>query len=310
VTAPLVLVLTLAGGPADSREEALKRAVRRTLGPAATVLVDTVPTFPHDTEALALGTRVSATAVVEVSWRDDGHAWLHVNVSDHAEWFDRDLALEATAAPDERGRAVGFTIGTIVLMAMATPPPQLSAPPPPPPPVARRPPADVAPPSPVSTRRTELAVVAIWTPTPGALPRAGAAADVQLPLWDRLALDLGATTTVGHVAEADADSWMLLGCAGPLARAVLRRPFELDAVAAACVMREAYSRLGLTRANVAAAGKGSASGVVWVTPAVGVTLTADVTSIFAAAPIVVGTTQVAERPSVWLSVGLGARARF
>jgi hypothetical protein len=321
--APVVLVLTLFGEGHDARTDALTRAVRVVLGPAATVVVDPEPSLPPDAEAIESGRRVSATTVVEVQWSETGSASLHVHFEGHDGWVDRDLEFEEKDPPEERGRAAGFAVGSMIL-ASAAPAPSASSsapvPPPPPPPAPTvRPVASTTPsprrdtvptqPARPSETSVDVSVEGRWIPIDSSTTRGGGGLDVAVAVASRLAVEAGAVLTFGKAAS-NVSSWALAGCAGLLGRPWMRGAFELDVAAGPCVLREAYARDGLTLSRVAPGARIRSDAVAWAVHGFGLYLGAEGFTAFGTTSVDVGGGQVAQRPPVWLTLLAGARARF
>jgi len=109
------LVILLLVPPGDSQSPLVAGVVgaaTRSLGADATVLVD-VETSASEETALALGERLHVNAVVTLQWLDANRVALHVHWSGQTEWAHRFFAFNATDAPDERGRALGFTLAAM-----------------------------------------------------------------------------------------------------------------------------------------------------------------------------------------------------
>lgn len=134
MSGPIIVVVLLA--PADPTAEPMLAATRGALADAQVIAnQDGVKT---DAEALAAGNAAHARAVATVTWSDTEHAHLHVHVDT---WADDDLAFSPNDPPTEKGRAVGFTLASMVerLDRAAPPPPPIAevpivVPPPPEPP--------------------------------------------------------------------------------------------------------------------------------------------------------------------------------
>ncbi len=116
------------------------------------VLVDPAASTA-DAEALVVGQRVRARAVVRVVWTDDkATARLDVHVEPSPDWAHDELRFRAADAPIERGRTVGFAIASMVQRLEAAHEPSPAPPPPSAPPGSSPPPEPQAEPPPPPTR--------------------------------------------------------------------------------------------------------------------------------------------------------------
>jgi hypothetical protein len=162
----VVVIVMVAADLGDPSTGALTASAQRAIGPDATLVVRGVDVLPADGEAVALETSLRADAVIEVSWPGTAHDRVHLHVHVRAKepaWADRDLVFQPSDVPIERGRTIGFAIGSMVPVRAeeeppATPPPVTTeplpsserAPPPTPPPAPTPPPS---PPPPVASTK-------------------------------------------------------------------------------------------------------------------------------------------------------------
>jgi len=121
----LTLVILVASGQAhDPGTEAVARATREALGPETHVEVRETTGSPTDNDAIQAETSAHADAVVEVRWNDAKHdqAVLHVLVARTSRWVYRTIGFEASDAPAERGRTLGFAVASMLPEGGLSPP--------------------------------------------------------------------------------------------------------------------------------------------------------------------------------------------
>jgi hypothetical protein len=116
MSATAVLAVIVAVGEAHTPvTEALIGAAKEAVGSAASVHV-TEASNQTDRAVLRVEAALDALAAVSLVWDDDQHLHartrLHVARSDR--WTNRDIAFEAADKPFERGRALGFTIASML----------------------------------------------------------------------------------------------------------------------------------------------------------------------------------------------------
>lgn len=151
-----VLAIVIAVGEASNPATATLRATaQESLGPGTSILlVEAVE--PTDTRALRAERELGAGAVVLVVWREAAHlhAVLRLHVADSDRWITREIGFSSQDTLEERGRTLGFTIGSIwpettpsarSSLAVGSPPVVKSPPVTRPPPVVRPPPEATAP---------------------------------------------------------------------------------------------------------------------------------------------------------------------
>lgn len=92
----------------------MRATAQESLGPGTSILlVETVE--PTDTRALRAERELGAGAVVLVVWREAAHlhAVLRLHVADSDRWITREIGFSSQDTLEERGRTLGFTIGSI-----------------------------------------------------------------------------------------------------------------------------------------------------------------------------------------------------
>src|SRR3954471_13939049 len=109
--ARLIVGILVAAGDAHSPESAaLASAAADALGPGASVVIEEATAALTDGEALKLGRRLQAAAVVEVIWPNPAHGEVALRAHVAAGWTERRIAFQSLDTPVERGRAVGFAL--------------------------------------------------------------------------------------------------------------------------------------------------------------------------------------------------------
>jgi hypothetical protein len=181
-----------------------------------------------------------APAVAIVSWGDGAHRTARVEVglrpAERSRWLVRAIDFRPEDAPQERWRAVGLVIATLVGDALhaepapPAPPPAPPLPPPAPPPVPTPPPATS--PSPIEHDRAWLDAEALLGPgLDGGEARRGGALRVA---WAPLRAPVFATLAASYAgaprdAHGVAVSWTTLAAGvGPIA-SLLRDAVRVDA---------------------------------------------------------------------------------
>jgi hypothetical protein len=191
----VVVIVMVAADLGDPSTGAMTASAQRAIGPDATIVVRGVDVLPADGEAVALETSLRAEAVIEVSWPGSAHDRVHLRVHVRAKepaWADRDLVFQPSDVPIERGRTIGFAIGSMVPVRAKEEPPPTPVPVPveplpspekaPPPPAA--PTMPPSPPTPVGTSKEVL---------PPSLPPASPPS----PSSHRFGFDLAALGSLG-----------------------------------------------------------------------------------------------------------------
>lgn len=110
-----VLAIVIAVGEASNPATATLRATaQESLGSGTSiVLVETVR--PTDAEALRIEGELGAGAVVLLVWKEATHlhAILRLHVANGSRWITREIGFSAQDTLEERGRTLGFAIGSI-----------------------------------------------------------------------------------------------------------------------------------------------------------------------------------------------------
>jgi hypothetical protein len=114
----LTLVVLLVASD-DSTAGALSRAAQQALGNEATIIVRAADHATADDEVITLSRALHADACAVATWSDAGHreATLHVYIESSesgAQWRDRRLRFEASDAPAEKGRTLGFALASML----------------------------------------------------------------------------------------------------------------------------------------------------------------------------------------------------
>jgi hypothetical protein len=110
----------------------LRATVQESLGPGTSILlVET--THPTNAESLRIENELGAGAVVLVVWREVAHlhAVLRLHVANGSRWTTREIGFSSQDTLEERGRTLGFAIGSIwpETETVARSPPEAKSPP-------------------------------------------------------------------------------------------------------------------------------------------------------------------------------------
>ncbi len=231
-----VLAIVIAVGEASNPATAALRATaQESLGSGTSILlVEAVQ--PTDAEALRVERDLGAGVVVLVVWRESAHlhAVLRLHVANGNRWVTREIGFSSEDTLEERGRTLGFTIGSIWPETERGPRPSPEPRPPPegraPTPsnapheqsssVASRAPTEDAPPTlpgsevespprraPAPLETTPFWPVRVGISAVGALGLGGpayglgAAAEGELFLTSDLGLRMGASLRAGSISE-------------------------------------------------------------------------------------------------------------
>lgn len=341
----LVLVLILSGEATDFPTASMQGAMQRTLGSSTEIAREAVATMPSDDEAVGLGRAKNARAVVELRWADSQHASvaLHLYFARDGTWIDRKISFAAGDPPEERGRALGFTVATVLdpyVVDASVSPSSPSSPPSPPvrsgenpvraslgsdaartrdgaPPAIDEPRSTVDASAPRAHDSTEAAR-AVWVGAAGVAStaessRGGATLEGAWVFSDRVALLLSGSFVAGSLRDADASvaSWSITGGALlNIARSSGARPIELGIRAQAGVARDSVARRTLTLSRwspIAALGVETAW---WLVPSFGLTAMVGAASSLGSTRVDVGTDVVAVTPVAWPLASLGVRVRM
>ena len=145
MSSPLVVVLVVALGSSDEAT-AVARTVQDALGSDAVVVLREESNL-DDSHVSRLGQDLRADALVRITWTQDDartEAHLHLYATGARSWTDRDVTFAPDDPREERGRALGYGIASMVRVTIppvgerAPPSPTVGVeperPPPPPPP--------------------------------------------------------------------------------------------------------------------------------------------------------------------------------
>jgi hypothetical protein len=319
----IVLVLvTSPGGGADPTWSAVTGSAQKAIGADAVVLAQAPAQPPSDAEALSLGERVHASAVVEVRWADpeQARALLHIHLPHAEAWVDKEIDFDLQDSPAERGRTLGFAFGSMISSTRG--PPEATV-------HDDSPPDDVVPPTTPEKRPEQVPPIARPSKVAvdmNAIASAGLGGDAEgfggsLGLrWYAvrpLALRLGAGIRAGTVPSAQASSLAVEGAAGLALRFFTTRgdrPFELGARADFLVIRHELTRTSsatTTRLSRWLSGADFVLEGVWsFTPGVAVVVAPGVEAAFGDTQVFAGKARLATIP-VWRAVGeVGIRMTF
>jgi len=139
VLATTLIILVIGQQPSDPSTLAFERALHGVLGASAKIEVHALPEDPPDDASAAQA--AGSDGLVELVWASDGRkARVHCYVVREGRWVDREISFgAATASPEreaaERGRLLGFAVGTMFAEEAALEAPSTSDDPKPAPPV-------------------------------------------------------------------------------------------------------------------------------------------------------------------------------
>lgn len=156
---PLVVVVVVALSGADGQStQTLGRAAQESLGPEA-VVVTREEARVDDTRVVELGEELRADTLVVVTWEDDPaapRAELRLYSRRTRAWTQRAVTFSRDDPHDERGKALGFDIASMVRTSAPSEP----APTPPAPPAPQVPPGPERPREPAAPPFSRFAVAA------------------------------------------------------------------------------------------------------------------------------------------------------
>lgn len=204
-----VVVILVTGDPGDGSTPSLDRALRSAMGDRAEVAIHVV-----DDHVTAEG----STFVARLEWSDHERRAV-LRTSDGAHSAEREIRFDASDAPAERGRTLGFALASMVpdeLLKEPPPPPERPSPPPPTtPPVVGR--TSETEPAPVPKRAPRFSIellgqgaVGVGGTASGLGGTAGARWLLPHGFFARLAFGL----RVGEIPSAQATSQVLLPSIG------------------------------------------------------------------------------------------------
>jgi hypothetical protein len=320
----IVLVLILSsGGGGDPTWSTVTGSAQKAIGEDAVVLAQAPGEAPSDADALALGEKVHANAVVEVSWADPEQvrALLHIHLSRTPAWIDREIRFDPDDSPAERGRTLGFAFGSMISSARTLEPVTPAAEPANtvPAPAAAELPTERAPPSP-SPRRSAFAVDVDAIASVGVGGNAegyGGSVDLRWYALPFVAPRLGAGIRAGPVPPAQASCLTVEGAAGTAFRLLATRnahPLELGLRTDLLLIRHELTRTSgstTTRLNRWLSGADFAVEGAWsFAPGISVVVAPGVQAAFGDTQVFAGTKRLATIP-IWRAVGeLGVRVVF
>jgi hypothetical protein len=207
-----VIVVVAAADPRDGSTEALERALRSAVGDRAVVVVKTAR--EGDPEDGANGTTEPGAVVGVVTWSDH-HRRATLRFQSNGRATDRELRFDASDAPAERGRTIGFAVASMVPEDESRPTP----PKPPPVPIEAGPPATPTPtPTPAPAEapsappRDPSKTFALDLTASGAVGIAGFAGGMggalagRIPLGRGFAARIGLSARLGEISPAQATS--------------------------------------------------------------------------------------------------------
>jgi hypothetical protein len=112
----LLIVFVLSQEASEPGTQAFATAAREVLGPGAQVRVLTVPADLADQEVVEQATGAGADGTIELSWADDrSRARVHCYVAGEKRWVDRSISFDQDEDDSQRGRMLGYAIGSIFL---------------------------------------------------------------------------------------------------------------------------------------------------------------------------------------------------
>ena len=227
MTFALTLLVLLSPGD-EPMATAIAAAARATLGADTALELRFLAVAPNDAAALALAHDSGSAAIALITWTDSGHqrARLRVYSQTTRAWTARDLDFAARDPAEEKGRAIGFNLASMLPEGVPFAKRSLAPAAPP------APSAPTTPPAPrVATLDTAPAPVAKTAPVPpnAATPRpwppwtlsidaaaqgvvavsgegtsVGGALGGQYRLDEHLSLSLGAALRIGHIEALEA----------------------------------------------------------------------------------------------------------
>jgi len=212
-----VIVVIASADPRDGSTEAMDRALRSAVGERASVVVKVAR--EGEAEEPSPPPRSDASSVVGVITWSDHHRRATLRFTTNGRASDRELRFDASDAPAERGRTIGFAVASMVPEDDATHEPAAkpaTAPPTPTtPPVALPPRASTTPfaaESPSAPRRDPTTTFALDLSASGAVGIEGYGGGFggvlagRIPVGHGFAIRLGLSARLGEVSPAQATS--------------------------------------------------------------------------------------------------------
>jgi hypothetical protein len=114
LSASILAIVVAVGEASNPATVALRASAQESLGPETSILlVETVE--PTNAQSLRVQRELGAGAVVLLVWREAAHlhALLHLHVANANRWITREIGFSSRDKLDERGRTLGFTIGSV-----------------------------------------------------------------------------------------------------------------------------------------------------------------------------------------------------
>ena len=314
----VILVFVEAQDATSPMATALTRAAEEGLGADAAVLVRVGDRQTPDRALLDAGQAVRATAVVRVAWQGDARlgARLEMIVTATGEVRTQTIRFDATDPLDEKGRAIGLVLASMLAPEKAArQQAEVAAAPAPPPAVLATPPSPVPPP-----RRWALDAAAEGGfALGGSGSGVGGAIGVRRFPTRRVGWRVGAGARFGEVASAQAASLTVSGAAGLVVSVV--RPgdterFGLALRADALLLYESLSHLSSDDSETVRQGRFLPGGALTVeghwslSPTLAILLAAGAEVAFGRTDVFVRQAEVAHLAPVRATVQAGLVARF
>lgn len=214
-----VIVVIASADPRDGSTEAMERALRSAVGERASVVVKVAR--DGEAEETSPPPRSDASSVVGVITWSDHHRRATLRFTTNGRASDRELRFDASDAPAERGRTIGFAVASMVPEeeaaheAKAAPTPAPATPPTTttaislPPPSATMP---LAAESPTARRRDPTSTFALDLSASGAVGIDGYGGGFggvlagRIPIGHGFAIRIGLSARLGEVSPAQATS--------------------------------------------------------------------------------------------------------
>lgn len=204
-----VIVVVAAADPRDGSTEALERALRSAVGDRAVVVVKTAREGEPDDGSSA--TNEPGAVVGVVTWSDH-HRRATLRFESNGRSTDRELRFDASDAPAERGRTIGFAVASMVPEEESRP-----TPPKPPAPIDAAAPTPIVPPpaaaeAPRAPPRDPATAFAIDLTAAGAVGVSGFGGGMggalagRIPIGRGFAVRLALSARLGEISPAQATS--------------------------------------------------------------------------------------------------------
>ncbi len=303
MSASLALVVAVTTSANDPVNAATLQAAEQALGPAAMVEVERVSSADDAELSRIAGEKHAAIALVR--WQSPSTAVVHFRGWESARWIDRTVVFESDDAPAERGRALGFTLASMMPQAIASgegaEKPALAAP---------------------SQPHRWLGAIDVTASGAFAPAEFGTGLGAQLGFtWflQRLGVRAGASVRAGDVPPAQATALYASAALGLAMRFIEPRPhqrFGFGARVDALLLYESVTHLSPDDVTPAHEDRwlGGAdlvfSGTFDLTSAAAIVVTTGAEAAFGTTRIFVGQTEVAQLFPVRIVADIGVLARF